>query len=73
MCSFHSGLQTHPFLFVGVLKVIDGARVPVLTNAEQTLGSEAVLTHDAEVGEEAGRSLHHTDLAIRHADKPVHI
>ncbi len=56
---------------VRVLQVVDALRVPLLTDAEQPAGPEAVLRHDDEVDEEAARRLDHPDLSVRHSDQPA--
>ena len=64
---------THPFLAVGVREIIDSLGVPLLPEAEQVVWQEAILSHDHEVGEEAGQGLDHTDLTVRHRDQPVDV
>ena len=63
--------RAYPFLSVRVNEVVDGPRVPLLADAEESARTESVLGHDDEVDEEAGRRLHHADLAVRHRDQPV--
>ena len=63
--------HTHPFLSVRVLEIVDGLGIPLLSDAEEVGRSEAVLSHDDEVDEEAGGGLDHADLAVRHRDQPV--
>jgi len=59
-----------PFLAVRIFQVVDGARVPVLADAEQFAWTESVLSHDDKVDEESGGRLHHTHLAVSHRDQP---
>ena len=63
--------RSYPFLAVGVLQVVDAARVPLHTDSQQAVIPEAILSHDDQVGEETGRGLDHTDLTIGHGDQPV--
>lgn len=59
-------MKTHPFLAVGIGQVVDSLGVPLLTDAEQVLGQEAVLSHDDKVDEESGSCLDHTNLTVGH-------
>ena len=43
---------SYPFLAVGVLKIIDTARVPLHADSQQTVVPETILTHDDQVCEE---------------------
>lgn len=51
---------THPLLPVTVLKVIDGAVVPVQPDAHQVARQETIFCQDHKVGEEASESLDHS-------------
>ena len=39
--------------------------------AKQLAWPESVLGHDDEVGEETGRGLHHSNLAVRHRNQSI--
>lgn len=62
---------THPFLAVGVCKIIYGFRVPLFTNSEQIHGQESIFSHDDKVDEESSCCLNHTDLTICHWNKSI--
>ena len=62
----------YPFLAIAVAKIVDRLRVPLFSNTEKVQRQEPVLGHDHEVDEETGGRLDHTDLTIRHRNKPVH-
>lgn len=62
----------YPFLAVAVTEIVDSLRVPHFPDTEQMQRQEPVLSHDHEVDEETGGCLDHTDLTIRHRNKPVH-
>lgn len=51
---------THPLLPVTVLKVIDGAVIPVQPDAHQVARQETIFCQDHKVGEEAPKSLDHS-------------
>jgi len=64
-------LGVRPFLAVGILEVVDPARVPLHTDAQQAVVPEPVLAHDDKVREEARRRLDHTNLTVRHGDQSL--
>lgn len=57
-----------PFLIVRILEIVDGARIPVLADAEQIIRPESILSHDNKVHEESSSRLHHSHLAVGHRD-----
>ena len=58
-----------PFLAIGIFQVIDSNRIPGFTETKQAAWPESVLSQDDKVGEEASRSLNHTNLTISHGDQ----
>ena len=60
-----------PLLAVGILEVVNVLVVPRPPQVEQSLWEEAVLRHDDEVGEEPGRSLNESQLAVAEEDDEV--
>ena len=56
---------------IGVSQIVDGFRVPLLSDTEKFQGQEPIFSHDHEVHEESSCGLNHSDLAIRHRNQPV--
>ena len=54
---------------MAVCHVIDALLVPILTETPEVVGTEAVLSHDGKVCEEAGGSLDEANLQVRHANE----
>ncbi|CAG5106643.1 Protein of unknown function [Cotesia congregata] len=60
----------YPFLAITVLQIIDGFRIPHFSDTEEIPWKETILSHDNEVHEESSSCLDHTNLSVRHRDKP---